>query len=238
MKLMKDVHLVGGGGFGYSHPNDCNVYLIDGGSDAVLLDTGCGLGVKEILQNIAMSGVDPSRITYTVISHCHFDHIGGNSEIKKATGCRIAAHESERDLIERLDSRMVLTEMAPSKLEAAGVDVALKDRDLLSVGRHRLRVLHTPGHTSGSICVFLEIDGKKVLFSGDSVMSQGRLGWINGPGFDLEAYKRSLFRIVELKADSLLPGHGTFVLSGAHEHVKLYSDKLNSPWINIVTSIG
>jgi glyoxylase-like metal-dependent hydrolase (beta-lactamase superfamily II) len=238
MKLMEDVYLVGGGGFGYSHPNDCNVYLVDGGGAALLFDTGCGLGVKAILQNTAKSGVDPSRVAYTVVSHCHFDHIGGNFEIQKATRCKIASHESEKELIERLDPRMVLAEMAPSKLQAANVDMALKDGDLLSVGRYHLRVLHTPGHTFGSICLLFEIDGKKILLCGDSVMSQGRLGWINGPGFDLEAYKSSLARLVDMKVDVLLPGHGTFVLSGAHEHVKLYADKLNSPWVNIVTSIG
>lgn len=240
MKILKDVYLVGGGAFGYSHPSDCNVYLVDGGEELALVDTGGGAGVDAILTNIRNSNLDPKSIRIAFITHSHFDHIGGIRGVKEIIGCKIAVHESVAAAIEKLDPELTLVEMARRRgltVEPAKVDLPLRDGDVLGVGRHWLRVIHTPGHTPGSTCMLMEIDGKRILFSGDTVSAQGRLNFINGPGFDLVAWKRSMKVLLDLEVDALMPGHGTFVVSGGHDHVKLYSDRLNAPWVNIVTSI-
>jgi len=240
MRVFKDIYLVGGGAYGYSHSNDCNIYVIDGGSEAALIDTGGGLGVEKIISNIACDGVNPNRIKVAVNTHCHFDHIGGNKKAKELMSSTIAAHESVADSIETLDE-MTLASMALQrgiKMEPTSVEERLKDGDKIQVGSHRLEVIHTPGHTPGSICLFSEIDEKRILFSGDTVSARGRLGYINGPGFKLEEWKNSLKRLLDLDIDAMFPGHGTFLLSGAKDHIKLYSDKMNAPWINIITAIG
>ncbi len=240
MRLLPDIYLVGGGAYGYSHPNDCNVYLVDGGDEMALVDTGGGAGVEAIFRNVGNSGLDPKRIRTAVITHCHFDHIGGNKRVKELSGCKIAVHEAEAKAVEELDPWLTLVDMAKRRglvVDPAKVDISLRDGDELKVGRHRLRVIHTPGHTPGSTCLLLESEGRRVIFSGDVVSAQGRLNFINGPGFDLLAWKRSMKTLVGLSADALMPGHGTFVLSGARDHVKLYSDKMEAPWINIVTAV-
>lgn len=240
MRVFKDVYLVGGGAYGYSDASDCNVYVVDGGSEMALIDTGGGLGVEKIMSNIAEMGLKPNRIRVAVITHCHFDHIGGNKRAKELMGCEIAAHELAAPSIEALDE-LTLAEMARTRginTEPTSVEMRLKDGDTITVGARKLEVVHTPGHTPGSICLLTTIEGKRVLFPGDTVSSGGRLGYINGPGFDLDAWKRSLKRLLDLKIDAMFPGHGTFLVSGAHEHIKLYSDRMNAPWINIVTAIG
>ena len=232
--------MVGGGAYGYSHANDCNVYLIDGGNTMALIDSGGGKGAQKIIENIKSFGLDPKRIKFLINTHCHYDHIGGNKAVKDLTGCKIAAHESEVKIIENLDV-LTLADRAKQRginVESAKVDARLKEGDMLNIDKYELKVLHTPGHTPGSICLYVEEKGKRILFSGDIVSAQGRLGFINGPGFSLDDWKTSLKRLVDLKIDTMFPGHGTFVISEAYNHIKLYSDKMNVPWTNIVTDLG
>jgi hydroxyacylglutathione hydrolase len=240
MKLTERVSIVGGGAYGLSHTNDCNVYLVDGGKELGLIDTGGGGGVDSIIKNIGRLGLDAGRIGLVVITHCHFDHIGGIPRLRELAECRVAVHEAEVRAVEKPDPELTLSEMARGRgleVKPTKVDVVLRGGEVLRLGSLRLEVLHTPGHTPGSVCVLLEDGGERVLFSGDMVSAAGRLGFINGPGFDLAAYKRSMKKLLAWRAEVLLPGHGTFVLSNAHDHVKLYADKMNAPWINIVTAL-
>jgi glyoxylase-like metal-dependent hydrolase (beta-lactamase superfamily II) len=241
MKITDQVYLVGGAGFGYSAIGDCNVYLVDGGSALALIDTGGGSGAKNILGNIKRMGFDPRKIIVAFNTHSHFDHIGGNYDIKKATGCRIAAHEADRLSIIELGENS-LYDMARERglsFQPTDVEVTLVDGDEFQVGDVTLNIIHTPGHTPGCISLFMkESDGKTGLFCGDMAGANGRLGYINGPGFDLDNWKMSIKRMLELKPDRLYPGHNTFLLGDAMEHLKLYDQKMNAAWTTIVTSIG
>jgi hypothetical protein len=76
------------------------------------------------------------------------------------------------------------------------------------------------------------------LFPGDTASAQGRLGFINGPGFLLSDWKASIKSMIAQEPDAMFPGHGTFIFSGAKDHLLQYDEKLNAPWVNIVTSIG
>jgi len=240
MKITDRVYLVGGDDFGYSAPGDCNVYLIDGGTELALVDTGGGNGEKDILRNVKQMGFDPKTIITAFNTHCHFDHVGGNHEIKKMTGCRIVAHEADRESIEKR-GELMLYDMALERgleFQASKVDAELRDGDTYQVGDVALKVIHTPGHTPGCMCLLMEESGRKSIFCGDTAGANGRLGFINGPGFSLDDWKASIKRLVSYEPDRLYPGHNTFLMDYATDHLKVYDQKMNAAWTTIVTTVG
>lgn len=240
MKLTDRIYLIGGGAYGYSAPGDCNMYLVDCGGELAIIDTGGGGDIPKVLENIRRMGLDPDTLEVAFITHCHYDHIGGNHDLKQATDCKIAAHEAEVEEIETLGELSLYTMARESGLEfePTKVDIALKDGQHVQVGEADLEVVHTPGHTPGGICLLMKEEGATSIFSGDTASAQGRLGWINGPGCDLPLWKRSIKKLLGLKPDRVFPGHGVFVLSGALDHLRLLDDKMKAPWTTIVTSIG
>lgn len=240
MKITEKVYLVGGSGFGYSPAGDCNVFLLDGGTELALIDTGGGNGAKEILNNVKSSGLDPEKITVTYNTHAHFDHIGGNKEIKEKTGCKIAASGIEKESIETLDE-LSLYSMALERgldFEATKVEVTLEEGDIQIIGDIELEVIHNPGHTPGGLSFKMEDEGKTSIFCGDIAGANGRLGYINGPGFNLPDWKASITKLIQHRPERLYPGHNTFLLGNALEHLQVYDAKMNAAWTNIVTSIG
>ena len=240
MKLTENIYLVGGNAYGYSAAGDCNIFMIDCGGSLALVDTGGGKGVPNIIGNIERMGFDANNIEVAFITHCHFDHIGGNKGFKDATGCRIAAHEAEKKDIEEL-GELTLYSMSLEEgltFESTEVDTVLRGGENMRVGSVEFQIVHTPGHTPGGLSFVMEEDGSRCLFPGDTVSAVGKLGFINGPGFVLPDWKASIKKMIALEPDMMFPGHGTFVLSGAMEHLALYDEKLNAPWVNIVTSVG
>ncbi|MCD6488205.1 MAG: MBL fold metallo-hydrolase [Desulfurococcales archaeon] len=235
MKIMEDIYLVGGGEYGLSPPGDwCNVYLLNCGEGLVLIDSGTGIGVEDIIRNIKKEGFDPLNIKYIFLTHSHFDHIGGAHKIQELTGCKVAIHENGAKSLGTLDDA-TLVKYSPLKITAPKVDLKLKGGEKISIGRYVIEVIYTPGHTADSICLYIHRHKNKVLFTGDTVFSRGRIGWFNTPGSDLLAYKRSLEYLLKIKPEAILPGHGPFILSRGHEHVKLLYSKLNVPWKHIIT---
>jgi len=241
MKLTESVYLVGGAAYGYSAVGDCNIYLVDCNGKCAIIDTGGGLGVKQILGNVGEMGFNKNNIGIVFLTHCHFDHIGGAYELKKTTRCELMAHEADAASIENLDEN-TLPDMAKERgvsFRAPKLDKLLHDGESIRVGDVTFHIVHTPGHTPGCISIYFEEkDGKIGLFTGDIASSMGRLGFINGPGFDLNNWKRSLKRLIAIKPARMYPGHNTFVLSGALDQLKQTDNKMNAPWTTIVTSIG
>ena len=241
MKLTESVYLIGGAAYGLSAAGDCNVYLIECGDEYAVIDAGGGNGVKAIIENVKRDGLEPKNIRITFLTHSHFDHIGGASELKDLTGCKLFAHKNDAYSITNLDEN-VLMDMARFRginFKAPKLDEILVDNDRVNLGNITFNVLHTPGHTPGCISLCInEEDGKKAIFTGDIASTNGRLGFINGPGFDLIAWKNSVKRLILEAPDRIYPGHNTFMLSEATEDLKLTDQKMNAPWTTIVTSIG
>ena len=241
MKLTESVYLIGGAAYGLSAAEDCNIYLIDCGGEYAVVDAGGGNGVKAMVENVKRDGLEPKKIKITFLTHCHFDHIGGARELKELTGCKLLAHKYEASSIVNLDES-VLMEMARArglKFKAPKLDRILEENNPIHLGNITFDVLHTPGHTPGCISICMtEKDGKKSIFTGDIASTTGRLGFINGPGFDLPAWKKSIKRLILESPDRVYPGHNTFMLSGATDDLKLTDQKMNAPWTTIVTSVG
>jgi glyoxylase-like metal-dependent hydrolase (beta-lactamase superfamily II) len=240
MKITDRVYLVGGSGFGYSPTGDCNVYLIDGGAEMALIDTGGGNGVKKMLYNVKAMDLDPKKIKVAFNTHAHFDHIGGNYEFKQATKCEIAAHTADKKAIEDLDERSLYSMSLERGLEfqSTEVEITLNGGDKYQVGDVSLEIIHNPGHTPGCISIKMIEDEKVSIFCGDIAGANGRLGYINGPGFDLNDWKASIKKLISYNPERLYPGHNTFLLGDTVEHLKAYDAKMNAAWTTIVTSIG
>lgn len=240
MKLTDYVYLIGGSAYGYSAFGDCNLYLVDCGEALVMIDAGGGGGIPKVIENIRQMELDPKKLEIAFITHCHFDHSGGNLALKKSTGCKIAAHEAEAEEIESPGELSLYSRAKERGLEyePTKVDIILKDGQRLKVGEVEFEVIHTPGHTPGGICLLIEENGVPSLFTGDTASAQGRFGWMNGPGCSLPDWKASIKKLIELRPERMFPGHGVFVLSGALEHLMLLDEKINAPWTTIITEIG
>ena len=229
MKLLSDIYLVGSGrqGFGISNPYDCSVYLIDGGKDAALVDSGSGLDGETILANIRAEGVDPRRITKLLLTHAHADHAGGARWLAEQFHCKVFLHEAESNALEQGDETSLA--LAPARkqgyypsdyrLQATHVDSRLTEGVMIDVGKYRVRTIYTPGHSLGSVCYVLLEHERRTMFSGDSFFLGGRINVLNCVGSSLADYRENAHKLSGLGLDALLPGHFAFCLSGAQSHI-------------------
>jgi hydroxyacylglutathione hydrolase len=136
-----------------------------------------------------------------VSSHGHWDHIGDNAAVAEHTGADIAVHPLDRDRLERPRPAFAPFEIPPSVPA-----VELAEGGEIRFGTIRLRVLHTPGHTEGSVCLLEPDDG--LLFSGDTLFAGG-WGRVDLPGGDPDAMVASLGRLMDLEDGvAVFPGHG------------------------------
>jgi glyoxylase-like metal-dependent hydrolase (beta-lactamase superfamily II) len=188
-------------------PRDCASYLLDLG-ELVLIDAGAGMKLERLVGNIEKLGYDPARISTLILTHCHFDHMGGAVKLRELTGCRLVMHNLDAELVEAGDQRLTAAFCFKVFLEPFSIDLKLHhEEEQLRIGGHTLTCLHTPGHTPGSISVVTEMDGRKILFAQD----------IGAPllaEFDCNpfAWVESVEKLYALQADMLCDGH-----SGAYE---------------------
>jgi len=191
------------GGAGISHPADCCVYLVDAGRKLVLIDAGAGPGAGAILANVEALGFDPARIGHLVATHGHIDHIGGISRIQEATGCRVTAHRGDRDAIELGDPALTAADLYGIEYWPEKVDTVLEgDETAQKIGDLEFHFVAIPGHTPGSIAAYFDMEEGRVLF-GQDVHGPFRDVW----GSDISEWRRSMEKLLELKADLLCEGH-------------------------------
>ncbi len=162
--------------------------------EAALVDAGCPAG--EVLGALGELGVE---LRLVLLTHTHFDHVASVGEICGSTGARAVAHPADVEMLPRYWDW-------GGKGNALDVEPAVEDGSEFSVGRLRVRALHTPGHTPGSVCYFLEAEG--LLFTGDTVFA-GAVGRTDFAGGDKTRMKESLRRLLTLPDETvILPGHG------------------------------
>jgi glyoxylase-like metal-dependent hydrolase (beta-lactamase superfamily II) len=142
-----------------------------------------------------------------VSTHGHWDHIGDNAALAAHTGADIAVHPLDRDRLENPNRGMAPFDIPPS---VAAVELA--EGGLIRFGELRLEVLHTPGHTEGSVCLLARDEG--LLFSGDTLFAAG-WGRVDLPGGSPEAMAASLARLARLEDQvRVFPGHGAATTLG------------------------
>ena len=142
-------------------PRFVYVYLILG-EKIYLIDSGVASSEKIILDYLKKIGRSPEEISTLILTHSHPDHIGAAKAIKSITGCIVAAHTAERAWIEDVDLQERERPVPGFQTLVGGsvkVDLVLQDGDILDLGDgNRLHVLHTPGHSPGSISLWLPED--------------------------------------------------------------------------------
>lgn len=184
---------------------DSNIYLVDG---EILVDTGTGKFFNEIKKEIIDLGVDLPRLKLIVNTHAHFDHVGGNESFKKWLKANILIHRADAGLLERGE---VAADLFGLKIGGIKVDRQLEDGDFLKTRHFNFKVIHSPGHTKGSICLYDK--SSKILISGDTIFADG-VGRTDLPGGDRKEMAASIEKISKLKVKHIFPGHGKMRSSG------------------------
>lgn len=201
------------------------VYIVRGAITA-LVDTGVfGTPTNDVTPALASLGLSLSDVDLVVNTHGHMDHLGGNSEVKDASGAQIALHRADqyladdnqnhaqrlRELYPIVDAdhlRPAREAMTMRMLgRAVGVDRLLDDGDVVDLGADvKLTVVHTPGHTGGSVCYYWESEG--FLFTGDSIQARGVHAGTLPIVEDPARYANSLRRARDIRPKALMMGHG------------------------------
>ena len=199
-EIIKDIFIVGGPDI--TDGRDGCIYLMNLG-ELILIDTGAGWSVEKIINNIERFGFDCKSLNKIILTHCHIDHIGGVPEFKKRFGCKIYIHKLDAPPLENGDPILTAASWYQTSFPPTPVDVKFNlPEETLTIGEQKIVCLHTPGHTPGSICIYLDKDGKRILFGQD----------LHGPlleefGSNIEDYGRSTKKLLDLDADILCEGH-------------------------------
>ena len=201
----------------YGQSYDSNIYVITGEKTTVI-DTGTGLFCDYVVKRIKKN-VNPVDVEQIVLTHEHYDHVGGVKQVLDLTGgkAKVFAHHDASDKIERGDS--MFAEMLGGKMPKMPVDVKLSDGDTVKIGDETFKVIHTPGHTPGCICLYSE--KSKSLFSGDTVFANGSFGRYDFPGGSLKDLKKSIECLTGFDVLNLYPGHDTVVEGDGNRHISM-----------------
>ncbi len=193
---------------------DCNVYVIPG-DRAILIDTTSGLHSDRLLGKLK-ERMDVGTIRTIILTHRHFDHIGGAPFFTKELDAEVFVHELDAEAVRSGDARATGAEMfGVSSLGHLSPSI-LKGNETLSTGTSELQVIHTPGHSAGSICLFDK--DERSLICGDTIFADGVGRW-DLPSGDLRALRSSIRGLSQLNVERLYPGHGPPVMAGAKERI-------------------
>jgi hydroxyacylglutathione hydrolase len=179
---------------------NCSIFGDETTRQAMVIDPGDETG--RILEVLARHHL---TVTAIVITHAHIDHIGGAQKLKAATGAAVYMNLEDTELQDMLDVQAGW--LGVRTPEAVEIDVPLKDGDKLLVGATEVKVLHTPGHTQGSICLWLPTERK--LVAGDTLFRDG-IGRTDLPGGDGRQILESIRgQLMGLPGETeVFPGHG------------------------------
>lgn len=210
-EIIPSVHLIKLGGL------ESNIYLIN---RELLVDTGTGHHKKELKKILNSLKLDFNSIKKIINTHCHFDHIGGNNLFPDALK---GIHKIDAETVEKKDLLKTCALLFGKSVRNYRFDIKLDNNETILNKKLKLKVIHTPGHTEGSACLYDEEN--KILFSGDTVFYEttGRTDLFGGSYSEL---KDSLEKLSKLDIKMILPGHGRIVPKNGTNHIKRILRKL------------
>lgn len=195
--------------------SNCYLLVDEATGAAAVVDPGWyGDAIKNALK------AANADLQYILLTHGHFDHISGVYGLKKDTGARVIIHEMDGECL--LDpNKSLAAGNLPENPKPTQADISVVDGDVISLGESRIKVMHTPGHTPGSVCYILE--NERVILSGDTLFCRtvGRTDFLGGSTADMDA---SIRRLIALDGDyRVLPGH--------NRETTLNSERICNHWI-------
>jgi Zn-dependent hydrolases, including glyoxylases len=185
---------------------NCSIFGDESTREAIVIDPG-----DEIDRILAILERHGLKLTKIVITHAHIDHIGGAQKLKKATGAPILMNSNDQPLYDGLDVQA--NWLGIPTPEKGDIDSTLREGDRLQFGSHQFEVLETPGHTPGSICLWMS-DEKK-LIAGDTLFRDS-IGRTDLPGGSTQKILSSIkTKLLTLPEETLVvPGHGATTTIG------------------------
>ncbi len=189
-------------------PLQCNCSIIgdEETREAMVIDPGDN--IEDVLAIVHRHKLQVKQI---VITHAHIDHVGGAMKLRAATGAPILLNQNDYALLKMLDVQAAWIGVpTPGKVE---IDRSITTGESVSAGSHAANVLHTPGHTEGSICLYFPAEHK--LIAGDTLFA-GSIGRTDLPGGSMHKIMRSLHQTVLALPDEtiVIPGHGPLTTIG------------------------
>jgi len=215
-----------------------NAFLL-AGNNLTLVDTGYKGGAKHILKEARRLGYSPSCIANIIITHHHADHVGNLARLRKVTPTKVIAHPADAPYINGqlpqpgpATPRWLNKTLAPLHslwtTTPAEVDVLVNDGDELPI-LDGIKVLHTPGHTPGSICLFLQKE--RLIIAGDLLAHRFRLS-LPSKAFtvDMGQEIHSIKRVASLDFDIICFGHGSPLVNRARPTIVNFAQILQSKY--------
>ncbi|MFP4415649.1 MAG: MBL fold metallo-hydrolase [Fibrobacterota bacterium] len=199
----------------------CRVYLIKHKNIGYLIDTGSPGQQNRILEKMHQAGVD--SLAMIILTHGHFDHYGSARALRDSTGASIAIHRADAQYMAEGKTPLPRTktwgilgklflpvaEMIYSP-ESTSADILLEDKQNLSTMGLNATIMHTPGHTPGSICIMLQ---DSLAFVGDLISARPTNHVQKYYAFDWEHVRKSFYRLKKSNPSIAFPGHGNHPLS-------------------------
>ena len=220
MEITPRIHSIPAPQAFYTGPQAPNVYLVCDGGEGALIDSGFGdeHSVRARLDHLRER--PDLRLRYIVLTHHHFDHSSGAHQLREATGAQVVLHQRDEPFLRDWQSeipqdidlpseqREVVERVQRFRQQAAEAtpDVTIADTTTLQVGGLTLELVPTPGHTLGSVCVYLREE--RALFTGDTALGLGTVVVSPPPHGDMRLYLESLERLKGYDSAMMLPGHG------------------------------
>jgi hydroxyacylglutathione hydrolase len=205
----------------------CNCHIVGDPvtREAVVIDPGDD--VDAILEVIARHGL---KVRNILITHSHIDHIIGLKKLREATGAPVLMHQADLDLYQQMEMQAEWIQWPTPEL--AEVDEFLTEGKSIKWGNYELRVMHTPGHTKGSVCLYLPREENTVrdpglLFAGDTLF-EGSIGRTDLWGGSVKEILRSLkTKLLALPDETIVfPGHGSPTTIGVERETNPFLQRL------------
>lgn len=201
---------------------DCNAYIIESEGSNILIDSGMGdkiihgFGIEVKSLPLLKKVIQERNISRVVLTHGHIDHVGGIMALQSEFDLEIITSDSEAKFLSQ-GKDSYIDPILGSSCNSVIISKTVKESDIIKIGKFMFKVLLTPGHTAGSICLWDE--AQKILISGDTVFPQGSFGRTDLPSGNSTQLILSLERLAKLKVNVLLPGHMSPQISGSSDSI-------------------